>query len=87
VFNVGSDRSISIQELANLVIKVTASTSRVRAIPYADAFASGFEDLRQRKPDLTRIQRVIGFSPTIPLERTIEDVARSLKSAGGRPTP
>ncbi len=87
VFNVGSDRSISIQELANLVIKVTASSSRVRAIPYADAFASGFEDLRQRKPDLTRIQRVIGFSPTIPLERTIEDVARSLKSAGGRPTP
>ena len=79
VFNVGSDRAISIRELANLVIRVTQSSSRVRAIPYADAFASGFEDLRQRKPDLTRIQRVIGFSPTIPLEKTIEDVAVLMK--------
>lgn len=78
VFNVGSDRVISIAELAAMVIRVTRSSSRVRTIPYANAFASGFEDLRQRKPDLTRIKRVIGFDPTIPLERTIEDVARHL---------
>lgn len=78
VFNVGSDRVISIAELALMVIRVTRSSSRVRTIPYADAFASGFEDLRQRKPDLMRIKQVIGFDPTIPLERTIEDVARHL---------
>ncbi len=40
----------------------------------------GFEDLRQRRPDITRVREAVGFSPTIPLTQTILDVAAALRS-------
>jgi UDP-glucose 4-epimerase len=82
VFNVGSDRSISIKELASAVLAATGSASSTRFIPYDVAYASGFEDLRQRKPDLARIRQAIGFDPSIPLERTIKDVSSWLRAQG-----
>lgn len=75
VFNVGSDVPITIGELARRVIDVLGSGSRIAHEPYAGAYPEGFEDLRQRRPDLTRVRNAIGFSPRIPLEQTIRDIA------------
>lgn len=75
VFNIGSDRSVSILELATLVVSAIGSRSEVVRVPYADAYPDGFEDLRQRRPDLGRIRAAIGFEPRIPLEQTIRDIA------------
>ncbi len=75
VFNVGSDRSLTIAELADLVIRTVGSPSGTRFIPYDQAYTTGFEDLRQRQPDLTRIKAAIGFSPGRTLEQTIRDLA------------
>ena len=79
IFNLGSDRPITIAELAALVIKTTQSRSHVQLTPYSEAYPKGFEDLRQRQPDLTRIRAAIGFSPRIALEQTIRDVAAWLR--------
>ena len=81
VFNVGSDRPITIAALAELVISTLGSTSRARLLPYSEAFPSGFEDLRQRQPDLTRLRQAVGFQPRFALEQTIRDVAASLRGA------
>ena len=75
VFNLGSDRPISIRELAELVIRQTGSTSSITHVPYEEAYAAGFEDLTRRQPDLTRIREAIGFAPRISLEQTIADIA------------
>ncbi|RMH27380.1 MAG: NAD-dependent epimerase/dehydratase family protein [Planctomycetota bacterium] len=85
VFNIGSDRPISIRELAEAVIGVTGSRSRIELVPYEDAYPSGFEDLRHRRPDLRRIRDAVGFEPHIPLEQTIRDIASELarERAGG----
>ncbi|MBM4108536.1 MAG: NAD-dependent epimerase/dehydratase family protein [Phycisphaerae bacterium] len=85
VFNLGSDRPITIEELACLVIRVTGSRSEVRFVPYDKAYPEGFEDLRARRPDLTRIRQAIGFSPSIPLERTVRDTAASVAADAARP--
>jgi UDP-glucose 4-epimerase len=85
VFNVGADESISIADLARRVVAVTGSTSRVRTVPYEGAFSAGFEDLRQRQPDLRRIKAAIGWGPTISLDRTIADVAAHLLASGTVP--
>lgn len=79
IFNVGSDRSITIARLAEMVVSTLASTSTRRCVPYDDVYPAGFEDLRQRQPDLTRIREAIGFAPSIPLEQTIRDVAESMR--------
>lgn len=84
VFNVGSDRPITISALADLVIATLGSRSRKRMLPYAEAYGPGFEDLRQRQPDMSRLRSAIGFEPRIPLERSVRDIAESLQ-AGGRP--
>jgi UDP-glucose 4-epimerase len=76
VFNLGSDRVISILGLARLVAKTLGSELGPVLIPYDRAYAPGFEDLRQRRPDLRRIRRAIGFDPTIDLTQTILDLAR-----------
>jgi UDP-glucose 4-epimerase len=83
VFNVGSDRVISMLDLAKLVIRTLHSGSTIDMVPYDRAFVAGFEDLRQRRPDVSRLREAVGFEATIGLERTIEDVAASLRSAGG----
>ncbi len=78
VFNLGSDEPISILDLARRVGAALDSPIEPRLAPYDRAYAPGFEDLRQRKPDLTRVRAAIGFQPTIPLDQTIRDIASDL---------
>lgn len=75
VFNLGRDEVVSIRELAQLVIDTLGSTSTIRLIPYEQAFASGFDDLLVRQPELRRIREAVGFRPAIALEQTIRDIA------------
>jgi UDP-glucose 4-epimerase len=85
VFNVGSDRPISIMDLATLVIRVLGSKSTPRLVRYSEAYAAGFEDLQQRRPDLTRIRSAVSFNPSIELEQTIRDVAEFIRAREARP--
>jgi UDP-glucose 4-epimerase len=75
VFNLGNDQSIQIQALAELVIRTLGSASSIVHVPYDQAFGEGFDDLRDRRPDLTRVRQAIGFRPNISLEQTIRDLA------------
>lgn len=72
VFNIGHTDEISIYELAELVKAMTESRSDIVFIPYDQAYESGFEDMARRLPDLTKIQRAIGYRPTLDLPRMLE---------------
>jgi UDP-glucose 4-epimerase len=78
VYNAGSDEPIEIGALAELVRDTLGSRSPVRRVPYEQAFGPGFDDLRHRKPDLSRLREATGFSTRIPLEQTIRDLAEEL---------
>lgn len=82
IFNVGSDTPVTIRELAERIITLTGSPSRIRLIPYAEAYDAGFEDLHRRRPDLTRLRRAVGFDPRITLDATIRDVAAFIRENG-----
>ena len=84
VVNLGSDSPISMNGLAQLVKDVLESDSEIVHVPYEQAYSEGFEDLRSRVPDLSRIRTAIGFSPAHPLHRTISDLARELQGASSR---
>lgn len=79
VFNLGSDVPIEIGALAELVRDTLGSRSSIVKVPYDKAFGSGFDDLRHRQPDLSRIRQVVDFSPSVPLAKTIRDVAALMK--------
>lgn len=74
VFNIGSDREVSINQLAELVRERTGGTSRIVHIAYEDAYAEGFDDLGRRIPDCRRLEQTIGRRPSLPLEAIIDRV-------------
>jgi UDP-glucose 4-epimerase len=74
VFNVGSDREISMRDLAELVRRTANSNSPIELVPYEEAYAEGFEDMERRVPDCGKIEKWTGFRPKRSLEQIIADV-------------
>jgi nucleoside-diphosphate-sugar epimerase len=74
VFNIGHTKEISVYELAVLVKKMTGSDSEIRLVPYEEAYEAGFEDMRRRLPDISKIQRIISYEPTLKLGQILERV-------------
>lgn len=75
VFNVGSTEETSILDLARRVIEELGSSSSVELVPYDRAYAPGFEDMRQRKPDVQKLRRITGFEPSTSLKEIIRRTA------------
>ena len=74
VFNIGSDREITMTALAEMVKRSIKSDSPIELIPYNEAYAQGFEDMERRVPDASKIQRWTGFKPKKTLDEIIADV-------------
>ena len=78
VYNIGSQRLVTIRELAELVIARTKSASKIVVVPYEKAYAKGFEDMRRRMPDTAKIRALCNWTPEKSLEEIIDDVAESM---------
>ena len=76
-FNVGGVGETTIKQLAEKVIERTQSKSQIRFIPYTEAYPAGFEDMQRRVPDVTKINKAIGWSPTHTLDLIIDSVVQS----------
>lgn len=76
-FNVGGVGETTIKELAEKVIAQTNSTSVIKYIPYSDAYPAGFEDMQRRVPDVSKINKAVGWAPTHTLDSIIDSVAKS----------
>jgi len=74
VFNVANDQEVTIRELAEKVIEMTGSPSPIRLVPYSDVYPAGFEDMARRLPDVSKLERTIGFRPHRPLSEIIGDI-------------
>ncbi len=74
VVNVGNPQEITIRELAELVKEMTGSRSEIEYIPYERAYGPGFEDMRRRCPDITKLKDLTGFTPQVDLRGIIQSV-------------
>lgn len=74
VFNIGSEEEISINDLAKKIKKMTDSTSEIIRISYKKAYGKGFEDMKRRTPDITKIKKLIGYKPSVTLDEIITKV-------------
>lgn len=90
VFNIGSEDEITINDLAMLVKEVVNSHSEIVHVPYNEAYESGFEDLKRRVPDISKLRNLIGYKPTKSIREIIEIMVQELKIArvgGGEAKP
>jgi UDP-glucose 4-epimerase len=74
VVNVGSTEEVTIKELALMVKEMTGSESDIEYISYEKAYGPGFEDMKRRCPDISKITELLGFEPKIDLRGIIQSV-------------
>lgn len=84
IFNIGSQEEITIQALAARIAARAGSPPEVHLIPYEQAYEKGFEDMVRRVPAIDKIQAAIGWSPTISLDQTLDEVIEHFRLSEGR---
>ncbi len=82
VYNIGSREEINILDLARKVKTKTGSQSQILLVPYEQAHAAGFEDMRRRMPDTGKVNALIGWEPTIRLEQTLDEIIAYYRTDG-----
>ena len=72
--NIGNPGEFTILELAEKVIKLTNSKSKIifQTLP--------FDDPKQRKPDITLAKKEVGWAPCIPLDEGLKRIISYFKS-------
>jgi nucleoside-diphosphate-sugar epimerase len=80
VFNIGSSDEITIMDLADRVRLACGSDSEIRLVPYEEAYEAGFEDMRRRVPDISKIHALLGWRPTRTLDQILEDVIEAQRA-------
>ena len=67
VFNIGNDYEITINDLANKIIHLTKSNSKIinKDLP--------IDDPKQRKPDLSKARKILGYEPKYDLETGLKE--------------
>ena len=78
IFNIGNTEEITIAGLAQCVIEQLGSKSVVEFVPYAEAYAPGFDDMRRRKPVVAKLERVTEFRPQTSLAEIIRRTAENI---------
>jgi UDP-glucose 4-epimerase len=74
IYNIGANDEITIEHLAQTVIERTESNVPIAYIPYSEAYAPGFEDMRRRVPDTTKAYQAIHWQAERSLAQILDDV-------------
>jgi len=75
VFNVGGTEEVTILQLAQRVVETLQSKSSIEYVPYSEAYAPGFEDMKRRRPIVDKLEHFTKFRPSTSLRAIIERTA------------
>jgi len=93
VFNIGSQEEITIKELAKKVlahvrryrgeheVEDNALEANIKLISYEQAYSKGFDDMRRRVPDLTKIRTYTQWEPKHNLDSILDDVISEMATS------
>ena len=79
IFNVGNDREVTINGLAEMIRSLTDDHAEIRHVSYREAYGSGFEDMPRRVPDLSKVHTLIGYRAEYSLEQTLTDIIEHIR--------
>jgi UDP-glucose 4-epimerase len=74
IFNLGNTHEVSMNALAEKIIAATHSSSKIKHVPYVEAYGEGFEDMERRVPNIHKANQWFGFSPRHSLDQIIASV-------------
>ena len=71
--NIGNPIEFTILELAETVLQITGSSSKIIYEPMPQ------DDPKQRQPDITQAKEILGWEPTVPLEEGLKKTVAYFK--------
>ena len=74
IFNIGQTEEISIKNLAELVIKLTNSNSKIEYKSHEEVYGSKFEDPMRRTPSIDKIISATGYEPSMLIPDMIKEI-------------
>ena len=74
IFNIGQTEEISINDLAELIINSTNSSSKIIYKKHEEIFGSKFEDPNRRTPNIDKIIKFTGIKPSMNIEEMIKEI-------------
>jgi UDP-glucose 4-epimerase len=69
VYNIGTTYRITINDLAYKIKELAGSSSSIVHLPYEMAYGPGYEDMKNRLPDITKAGLMLGYSPQVDIEQ------------------
>ncbi len=84
IFNVGSDVETSILELAETMIRIAGSPSKIVFVPQVAVYGESYEDVPRRVPCVKRMQEIFGVEAETPLEKGLRQTIDWFKAGNGR---
>jgi dTDP-glucose 4,6-dehydratase len=72
--NIGNPQEMTIEEMARLIIRMTASSSRVVFQPLPT------DDPKVRQPDITRARTLLGWEPKVSLDEGLRSTIAYFRS-------
>lgn len=87
VFNIGNPVELSMNELAEKVIEITQSNSKIIHISYEEAYGKGFEDMNRRNANIEKLQSTIPFKIQYDLTAIIKDIILAYKAEEAKKLP
>jgi UDP-glucose 4-epimerase len=73
VVNIGGVEEVSILSLAERVKEKVGSTSEIQLMPYDEVYPKDFEDMYRRVPSTEKLKSLIGFAPSMDLDKILDD--------------
>jgi UDP-glucose 4-epimerase len=84
IFNVGSHTETSILELAETMIRIAGSQSRVVFVPQRSVYGESYEDVPRRVPCVRRMQEILGVRAETSLEKGLRQTIEWFRAGNGR---
>lgn len=73
IVNIGSENEKSIQEVAETIRQLTNSSSKIVYVPFEEVYRYGFEEIPNRRPDVTKLKEVLEFQPRVSWEHGLNE--------------
>ena len=82
IFNLGNDEEMSVLDAARLIHRLanTGKELKLKFIPFREVFGH-YKDIIRRVPDLTKAQKILGYSPRYTLESAIKITIEKLRKS------
>jgi len=72
--NIGNPSEITVLEFARRIIRATGSRSKIAFKPLPQ------DDPRQRRPDISRARKILGWEPKVPLAEGLQHTIAYFRS-------